>query len=76
MTPEQRRRTIRKAELAVEARVEDIVIENYDRNFKSPGDIFDKQTKIKLHGFHDYEKCDEWKNVMHRTLKRRLERKK
>ena len=48
------------------------MIENYDAIYKDPGDVYDPKTKIKLHGYHDYEKVDEWKNVIYRTLKRRL----
>ena len=51
------------------------MIENYDAIYKDPDDVYDANTKIKLHGYHDYEKVDEWKNVMYRTLKRRLLRK-
>ena len=76
LSSNDRQRMIKKAVFALERKVEDIVVENYDSVFKREGDVYDKQTKVKLHGFHDYEKVDEWKNVIHRTLKRRLVRKK
>ena len=66
---------MRRAELALESKIEDIVIENYDASYKDPDDIYDPKTKIKLHGYHDHEQVDKWKNVMYHTLKRRLLRK-
>lgn len=76
LTPEQKLRQLRKAEQAYERRIEDIVVENYDRTFQECDDVFDQETKVKLRGFHDHEKVDEWKNVMHRTFQRRLIRQK
>lgn len=64
LTPSERRRQIRKAEFVLETRIEEIAIENYDSIFRSREDVYDKKTKIKTHGFHDYEKVDEWKNVI------------
>ena len=44
--------------------MEDIVVDSYDKLYKNADDEYDEQTKVKVRGFHDYEKIEKWKNVM------------
>lgn len=68
-------RILQDAVKAFEDRVDEIVIENHDGIFEYKGDEFDAATGTKMRGFTDYETVDRWRNVVKKTLKRRLARK-
>ena len=49
---------LRKAEWAFENKLDDLVVETYDCYNRSPSDVYDKKTRLKVRGFHDYEKVE------------------
>ena len=51
-----------------------MIIESYDVENNYPGDKFDVKTGLKVKGFWDYEKLEQWKETMEYVLQRRLNR--
>ena len=44
---------MQQAVQAYDDRLDDIVIENYDKQYKFAGDKLDKDTDLKMQGFYD-----------------------
>ena len=53
-----------QAATAFEGRIQELVIENYDRHYRHEGDEIDKKTKVKTSGYYDYEKVDQWSDAL------------
>ena len=68
------RKRMSKAANAYEAKIEELVIENYDQVYKHPGDVIDPGTKLKTEGYYDYEKFEGWAEALSNAMKRRLKR--
>ena len=68
------RRKMSKAANAYEAKIEELVIENYDNVYRHPGDVIDEGTKLKTEGYYDYEKFEGWAEALSNAMKRRLKR--
>ena len=66
------RRKLSKAANAYEAKITELVIENYDKVYKHPGDVIDENTKLKTEGYYDYEKFEGWAEALSKAMKRRL----
>ena len=49
-----------------------MIVEGYDEQFINEGDSFDKRTGMKVRGFADLEKLNDWREKMENVLKRRL----
>ena len=47
------KRKMQQAVQAYDDRLDDIVIENYDKQYKFAGDKLDKDTDLKMQGFYD-----------------------
>ena len=41
-------------------KLEDMTIENFDKEYQYDGDQFDETTKTKMKGFYDIEKLENW----------------
>ena len=61
---EVRQRVYNRAERLLEERLDELAIENYDREYSYAGDCYDEETNIKIAGFADQEKLEEWKGKM------------
>ena len=70
----EERRAMRKLEKAMEQRLDDIAVENFDEQYTYAGDEFCKETNTKVKGFADLEKIYDWRDKMEKVLKRRLQK--
>ena len=49
-------------------------MKTYDKMYRFTGDKRDKATKMKIDGFVDHQKFNDWKNVLKRSISRRKSR--
>ena len=65
-----------QAERALENRIEELAIEQYDVLNRHPEDVYDKVTKVKTAGHFDENSLNRWQTALEKTLKRRIARSK
>ena len=57
-------------------KLDQMIIEQYDKEYSMEGDRFDQETGTKTNGYWDHEKLTDWHASLDKVLKKRLERKK
>ena len=50
--------------------IDETIMKTYDKMYQFTGDRRDKSTKVKIDGFVDLEKFNNWKKALTRTVSR------
>ena len=50
-----------------------MAVEFHDAMYNDQADLYDEVSGTKMKGYVDHDKVDEWKNILGKTLKRRLD---
>lgn len=70
----RRRREYDKADKRFKEKIDLIVVEHLDNEYRYDGDVIDPVTNQKVRGFADQEKLDDLRETVEGVLKKRLER--
>lgn len=70
----KRRREYHRADKRFKEKIDLIVVEHLDNEYRYDGDVIDPVTNQKVRGFADQEKLDDLRDTVEAVLKKRLER--